>query len=187
MSIEPRLPIDLERHIFMLAAAADPLSTYTLMQVAWRVKEWVEPVLYRSVIIDAPDCSSPPALLTISRHDVPQFLTSDGHHLEATQNLLLCPVRLSGIEIMNVLRACTNVQDLTITSEFFINGALDLLQPGQLRRFRGGVVDPVRVVPSPVAGAAPLPANPPVSIVLRREKLPVDRHSPLACPHTSRN
>ncbi|KAF8190657.1 hypothetical protein K438DRAFT_1763109 [Mycena galopus ATCC 62051] len=44
------LPPELERKIFETAAHARPLCIPDIMLVAWRVKEWVEPLLYRTLI-----------------------------------------------------------------------------------------------------------------------------------------
>ncbi|KAJ7164322.1 hypothetical protein C8R46DRAFT_1099260 [Mycena filopes] len=49
----PRLPPDLERDIFELSAFCSPGHILTLLLVAWRVKTWVEPILYR-IILTAP-------------------------------------------------------------------------------------------------------------------------------------
>ncbi|KAJ6566518.1 hypothetical protein B0H19DRAFT_711452 [Mycena capillaripes] len=48
---EPRLPPELEREIFETAAVSCPTSIPTLMLIAGRVKEWVEPLLYRVVMV----------------------------------------------------------------------------------------------------------------------------------------
>ncbi|KAJ7041439.1 hypothetical protein C8F04DRAFT_1230464 [Mycena alexandri] len=48
---EPSLPSDLERKIFELCAISRPVSIPKLILVAWRVKEWVEPLLYRTVVL----------------------------------------------------------------------------------------------------------------------------------------
>ncbi|KAJ7131272.1 hypothetical protein C8R44DRAFT_871785 [Mycena epipterygia] len=40
------LRLELERKIFELAALSRPKAIPTLMRVAWRVKLWVEPLLY---------------------------------------------------------------------------------------------------------------------------------------------
>ncbi|KAJ6472194.1 hypothetical protein C8R47DRAFT_1146823 [Mycena vitilis] len=45
------LPRDLEREIFEIAAQCCPLSILRFMLVAWRVKEWVEPLLYRTIML----------------------------------------------------------------------------------------------------------------------------------------
>ncbi|KAF7317625.1 hypothetical protein MKEN_00849900 [Mycena kentingensis (nom. inval.)] len=55
---DPHLPRELERAIFELAALRRPRSIPVLMLVAWRVKEWLDPVLFRSLDI-GPDSKSP--------------------------------------------------------------------------------------------------------------------------------
>ncbi|KAJ7116224.1 hypothetical protein C8R43DRAFT_1137901 [Mycena crocata] len=47
----PSLPLDLERTIFEIAALSRPVAIPELMRVAWRVKTWVEPLLYRSLVV----------------------------------------------------------------------------------------------------------------------------------------
>ncbi|KAJ7480275.1 hypothetical protein B0H11DRAFT_2233398 [Mycena galericulata] len=47
----PILPVELEKEIFEIAAYSRPLCIPKLMLVAWRVKIWVEPLLYRIVIL----------------------------------------------------------------------------------------------------------------------------------------
>ncbi|KAJ7627032.1 hypothetical protein FB45DRAFT_1004645 [Roridomyces roridus] len=48
--VDPLLPSELERVIFQFAAYTEPISIPSLMLVAWRVKEWVAPLLYRVVL-----------------------------------------------------------------------------------------------------------------------------------------
>ncbi|CAK5273432.1 unnamed protein product [Mycena citricolor] len=45
----PKLPPELERYIFTLLAVADLASNALLLRVAHRVKQWVEPLLYRTI------------------------------------------------------------------------------------------------------------------------------------------
>ncbi|KAJ7616529.1 hypothetical protein FB45DRAFT_1063957 [Roridomyces roridus] len=45
------LPPELERQVFELAAYTQPHCIPRLMRVAWRVKEWVEPLLYRVILL----------------------------------------------------------------------------------------------------------------------------------------
>ncbi|KAJ7495503.1 hypothetical protein FB451DRAFT_1387524 [Mycena latifolia] len=58
------LPLELERQIFELTAVSRPVSIPNLLRVAWRVKHWVEPLLYRTLVIGAdsiqgfPSCST---------------------------------------------------------------------------------------------------------------------------------
>ncbi|KAJ6537758.1 hypothetical protein B0H19DRAFT_1180834 [Mycena capillaripes] len=47
----PRVPPELERPIFEFAALSCPSGIPNLMLVAWRVHHWVEPMLYRVVIV----------------------------------------------------------------------------------------------------------------------------------------
>ncbi|KAK7017754.1 hypothetical protein R3P38DRAFT_1315242 [Favolaschia claudopus] len=47
----PRLPPELERVIFEVAAMTDARDIPILMRVAWRVQHWVQPLLYRTIVI----------------------------------------------------------------------------------------------------------------------------------------
>ncbi|KAJ6592552.1 hypothetical protein B0H19DRAFT_1055262 [Mycena capillaripes] len=47
----PALPVELEREIFHMSARSRPLSIPRFMLVAWRVKQWLEPVLYETIIL----------------------------------------------------------------------------------------------------------------------------------------
>ncbi|KAJ7311696.1 hypothetical protein DFH08DRAFT_973785 [Mycena albidolilacea] len=49
----PRLPPELERTIFELAARSSPGRVPSLMLIAWRVKSWLEPLLYRVMCISS--------------------------------------------------------------------------------------------------------------------------------------
>ncbi|KAJ7056684.1 hypothetical protein C8F01DRAFT_358391 [Mycena amicta] len=49
--MDPVLPLELERHIFELVALSSPACIPRLVLVAWRVKEWVEPLLYRTLVL----------------------------------------------------------------------------------------------------------------------------------------
>ncbi|KAF7369642.1 hypothetical protein MVEN_00295200 [Mycena venus] len=48
---EPRLPPELERSIFEIAALLRPTDIPVLLRVAWRVKHWIEPLLYRVIFL----------------------------------------------------------------------------------------------------------------------------------------
>ncbi|KAJ6476755.1 hypothetical protein C8R47DRAFT_1220237 [Mycena vitilis] len=58
-TLPPVLPAELEREIFEVASLSWPRSIPRFMLVAWRVYAWVEPLLYRVVIVDDRDKSSP--------------------------------------------------------------------------------------------------------------------------------
>ncbi|KAJ7087501.1 hypothetical protein C8R44DRAFT_991351 [Mycena epipterygia] len=55
------LPPELQRHIFEICALSRPVSIPTLMLVASHVKEWVEPLLYRTVTFHDTHTSMIPA------------------------------------------------------------------------------------------------------------------------------
>ncbi|KAJ7211981.1 hypothetical protein C8J57DRAFT_1399068 [Mycena rebaudengoi] len=48
--VPPTLPFELERRVFETAAFSRPVSVPAMMLVAWRVKLWVEPLLYRTLV-----------------------------------------------------------------------------------------------------------------------------------------
>ncbi|KAJ6459145.1 hypothetical protein C8R47DRAFT_1162453 [Mycena vitilis] len=48
---DPRLPPELERMIFEVAALARWTEIPRLVRVAWRVKKWIQPLLYRIVLL----------------------------------------------------------------------------------------------------------------------------------------
>ncbi|KAJ6589695.1 hypothetical protein B0H19DRAFT_1104528 [Mycena capillaripes] len=50
---QPRLPPELECLIFEIAALSRPTTIPALMRVAWRVKHWVEPLLYRVIFLSS--------------------------------------------------------------------------------------------------------------------------------------
>ncbi|KAF7288193.1 hypothetical protein HMN09_01418700 [Mycena chlorophos] len=58
----PALPPELELHIFSLAAFAHPKSVPTLALVAKRVREWTEPILYRTLFFPHHPCLPVPEL-----------------------------------------------------------------------------------------------------------------------------
>ncbi|KAJ7461205.1 hypothetical protein FB451DRAFT_490457 [Mycena latifolia] len=49
--MQPAFPPELERQIFEVSALSRRVSIPKLMLVAWRVKEWLEPLLYRTVAL----------------------------------------------------------------------------------------------------------------------------------------
>ncbi|KAF8145046.1 hypothetical protein K438DRAFT_2028928 [Mycena galopus ATCC 62051] len=51
VEVSPGLPLDLERVIFEIAAVSWPRLIPRLLLVAWRVKTWIEPLLYRTLIV----------------------------------------------------------------------------------------------------------------------------------------
>ncbi|KAJ7651379.1 hypothetical protein FB45DRAFT_1018727 [Roridomyces roridus] len=109
MQDEPRLPPELERLIFESVAISWPAYITNLLLVASRVREWIYPILYRTLVINAPTIAGLPS----SNTSVAKF-----QHIQRTQpsvpsrvkNLML--VRLDGRETDAILSACPNVQNL---------------------------------------------------------------------------
>ncbi|KAJ7620212.1 hypothetical protein FB45DRAFT_1032907 [Roridomyces roridus] len=50
----PTLPPELERHIFEICAFSRPATIPKLVLVAHRVKQWLEPTLYRALVVGEP-------------------------------------------------------------------------------------------------------------------------------------
>ncbi|KAF8213719.1 hypothetical protein K438DRAFT_1927839 [Mycena galopus ATCC 62051] len=65
MSIEPRLPPDLERTIFELASHSDAQTALQIILVAHRCRCWIEPLLYRSLVVCQSSWSFPLFLRTL--------------------------------------------------------------------------------------------------------------------------
>ncbi|KAF7369363.1 hypothetical protein MVEN_00264900 [Mycena venus] len=112
------LPLGLERRIFEICALSRPVGIPKLMRVAWRVKEWVEPLLYRTItvgytggmkgypiftweILDAAIRSKPPSFFATAVCNLNIFLPRRGHNPDPA-------------EIM--LSLCTNVHNLSLVS-----------------------------------------------------------------------
>ncbi|KAJ7493076.1 hypothetical protein B0H11DRAFT_2007107 [Mycena galericulata] len=110
--IPARLPLELEQAIFELSAVSRPVSIPNLILVAWRVKHWVEPLLYRTLVINAtpiddlPSCSVD-AFIGITR-------TNQAMLLKSVRNLMLR--NTSSDDAESIISACSGVQNLYITN-----------------------------------------------------------------------
>ncbi|KAJ7778965.1 hypothetical protein B0H16DRAFT_1500619 [Mycena metata] len=106
----PRLPPELERQIFELCASARPVAIPKLMLVAWRVKEWIEPLLYHTIMVcqstpvDGYHSLTPETLTALLRLKPADFFR------DSVRNLLLHAVSQS--VVASVLAVCTGVESL---------------------------------------------------------------------------
>ncbi|KAJ7699102.1 hypothetical protein B0H16DRAFT_786499 [Mycena metata] len=110
-------PPDLERLIFEVTALSRPVWIPTLMLVAWRVKNWVEPLLYRIVFIRPqirtlgpygfPPLTTELLLRTIANKG-PQFLSN------AVQNINFDTFVLEITDLAIILDACTGLRNLVL-------------------------------------------------------------------------
>ncbi|KAJ6476747.1 hypothetical protein C8R47DRAFT_1141340 [Mycena vitilis] len=114
-TLPPVLPAELEREIFEVASLSWPRSIPRFMLVAWRVYAWVEPLLYRVVIVDDRDKSSPGThplaikssiLLSLIDTKPSSFFKDNVRHL------LLFSHGMAAKAEADVLAACSNVEDL---------------------------------------------------------------------------
>ncbi|KAJ7620185.1 hypothetical protein FB45DRAFT_148278 [Roridomyces roridus] len=132
---QPVFPPELERHIFEICALGRPVLAPKLMLVAWRVKQWIEPLLYRTIVLGEPSACREgypsftlESLLSTIRAKPPGFLAG------AVRNLSLNP-STAGYE--EILSACTaGLQNLRIFSiDSAISGAHALSTLKQLYVF----------------------------------------------------
>ncbi|KAJ7670067.1 hypothetical protein DFH06DRAFT_1179928 [Mycena polygramma] len=118
VTLLPTLPADMERLIFETAAILWPRLIPTLMLVACRVKLWVEPILYRTLIVatslsdleERIQEETPPfiiessVLLPLIHTKSPSFFKGCVRHL------LLAQMTVKDAAV--ILSACSNVQNL---------------------------------------------------------------------------
>ncbi|KAJ6550054.1 hypothetical protein B0H19DRAFT_1264917 [Mycena capillaripes] len=115
---DPKLPPELERMIFELAALSRSTNIPVLLRTAWRVKNWVEPLLYRVVFLSkgssqrpVPGFPSIPVdiLLDVIAKKPPSFFASATKYLflhDGTENLQPSTVAA-------IVAACPRVTDLS--------------------------------------------------------------------------
>ncbi|KAJ6452920.1 hypothetical protein C8R45DRAFT_1193285 [Mycena sanguinolenta] len=111
---DPFLPPELEHAVFELAALTHPKIMPILMLVAHRVKTWVEPLLYRVVVVMSVLPFGEPVsypvlsaglLLDIIRTKPPEFLQNFVQHL-------FLNTRIKRNELSAVFTACSHVTNL---------------------------------------------------------------------------
>ncbi|KAJ7858675.1 hypothetical protein B0H14DRAFT_3447137 [Mycena olivaceomarginata] len=103
----PTLPGELEREIFELCALSRPVCIPKLMLVAQRVKEWVEPLLYRAIILGHPtQITGLPSFTDMS--SVIRRLEPPVSFSSAVRHLILFPP----LDVKAMLVLCTNVESL---------------------------------------------------------------------------
>ncbi|KAJ7465356.1 hypothetical protein B0H11DRAFT_2006926 [Mycena galericulata] len=108
------LPLELERNIFELAALSRPVLIPKLMLTAWRVKRWLEQLLYRTLTID----KAPTPVNDFPLCTVEVFMRIVGAKqtslLQSVRNLRLVFLFLEMDAVDMVLSACPNVENLYI-------------------------------------------------------------------------
>ncbi|KAJ7679491.1 hypothetical protein DFH06DRAFT_1166733 [Mycena polygramma] len=118
--LNPSLPPELERYIFEICALSRPVGIPTLMLVAWRVKNWVEPLLYRSITVGYTKSLKGYPIFTWDtlraalRSKPTSFFEANVRHLNIFQSLAH-PETVGYAE--ELLSVCTGVENLAISSQ----------------------------------------------------------------------
>ncbi|KAF8155326.1 hypothetical protein K438DRAFT_1862608, partial [Mycena galopus ATCC 62051] len=108
----PAFPPELEREVFKICAVSRPATIPKLMLVARRVKEWVEPLLYRIVCIGPrPPPGFPRFLMEII---MPAIRRKPSRFFEAAVRHLMIRYYQDQDEVGEILDVCTGVQHLSL-------------------------------------------------------------------------
>ncbi|KAJ7461188.1 hypothetical protein FB451DRAFT_490354 [Mycena latifolia] len=114
----PAFPPELERQIFEICALSRPMSIPKLMLVAWRVREWVEPLFYRTLTIASKELeiSGPNGFAVFSAEVVLSAIKTRPATFfrDSVRNLLLHDNFAGGFTA--ILSVCTGVENLWLTS-----------------------------------------------------------------------
>ncbi|KAF8212633.1 hypothetical protein K438DRAFT_1804874 [Mycena galopus ATCC 62051] len=107
--MEALVPLDVEREIFETAAMQHPTLIPTLLRVCHRVHTWIEPVLYRVLVLSNLKATCLPA----ARSKSPTFLKSAVRHVLFSAS--------AAETIKDALRECTGIISLFIDGELNFN------------------------------------------------------------------
>ncbi|KAJ6533885.1 hypothetical protein DFH09DRAFT_1181010 [Mycena vulgaris] len=99
LTVSPTLPLDLERKIFERTALSRPVCIPNLMRVAWRVQHWVEPLLYRTLVVGPADTIDgiPPCTFERFAHIANTKSASFLH--DSVRNLIIVPIPVDDIKV----------------------------------------------------------------------------------------
>ncbi|KAJ7055824.1 hypothetical protein C8F01DRAFT_1157800 [Mycena amicta] len=133
MNDEPRLPLDLERDIFILAVTIYPKTRPHLLLVARRVFEWIGPLRYKFLRIDEDPWNSKgrfvQSSLDFTNEDFPiaRILASGARHLVVDRtNDWASADKLE--ESRRLLRLCTNTTHLAALGPVVSSALLPILE-----------------------------------------------------------
>ncbi|KAF8155328.1 hypothetical protein K438DRAFT_1862614 [Mycena galopus ATCC 62051] len=108
----PAFPPELEREVFEICAVSRPVTIPKLMLVARRVKEWVEPLLYRTISLGPrPPPGFPEFLMEII---MPAIRRKPSRFFEAAVRHLMIRHYQDRDEVGEILDVCTGVQHLSL-------------------------------------------------------------------------
>ncbi|KAJ6535061.1 hypothetical protein B0H19DRAFT_1184834 [Mycena capillaripes] len=115
------LPLELERDIFETCSLSRPMLIPKLMLVAWHVKEWVEPLLYRTIAvgfawaIDGSPILTWDVLLSAIRSKPASFF-------HAVRNLCLLVEDDKWTDVETLLGVCTGLRNLSLSPKLGSTG-----------------------------------------------------------------
>ncbi|KAJ7167955.1 hypothetical protein C8R46DRAFT_1094577 [Mycena filopes] len=115
----PRLPPELERVIFEFAAITHRTSIPTFMRVCWRVKQWVEPLLYEVVFVTSPFVNHVRQMQGIPVMPVEVFIhaiaTKPHSFFAASVRHLFLQSYLESATVSTIFAACSSLTHLYYT------------------------------------------------------------------------
>ncbi|KAJ7629215.1 hypothetical protein DFH06DRAFT_1480526 [Mycena polygramma] len=133
----PRLPPELERAIFEVAALTEPAMIQTFLRLARRFRIWTEPLLYRVIWVD----SHPHADKTYAAFDSLDAKPA-GFFKNAVRHMYMDETsHFSRTEARTLLGLCENLTDLTVLGRFAEPGLLPILATIQLQRLTVDLAD----------------------------------------------
>ncbi|KAJ6496265.1 hypothetical protein C8R45DRAFT_985425 [Mycena sanguinolenta] len=138
--LTPTLPPELERMIFEMAAYSCPAKIPILMLTAWRVKDWLEPVLYRVACIYAipdEDYGFPVVSADVLLGAIGNRRSSLLHAVEYF--FLGEPLASSESSVVDFLSACPHITHLFSSGSLIINSNLEAVT--SLHRLRRLALD----------------------------------------------
>ncbi|KAK7051748.1 hypothetical protein R3P38DRAFT_2857190 [Favolaschia claudopus] len=129
--LSPRLPLELERFVFELAAHRQRSDIPRFIRVAWRVKEWLEPVLYQFLLATAYSIHYLPPQPV---HRLPRIRTEKLLSLISTKSPPFCNSvqrlllnldveRHAQLFYLVILAACSQLTELYFLSRRCLNSA----------------------------------------------------------------
>ncbi|KAF7334674.1 hypothetical protein MVEN_02297900 [Mycena venus] len=120
------LPLELECPIFELAALFRPVSIPNMIRVAWRVKHWVEPLLYRTIIIwDEPIDGFPACDVETFTHAAQ---TKPASFFLSVRNVIAISVEP---EILRtIIRLCPRIENLFMLPNRDLHSSVVPIPPG---------------------------------------------------------
>ncbi|KAJ7168471.1 hypothetical protein C8R46DRAFT_1091739 [Mycena filopes] len=114
------LPPELEREIFEFAALSRPVTIPKLMLVAWHVKEWVEPLLYRTIAFEDPIDGYPAFTVDILLSAIRSKPAAFFH--DAVRNLNLNHTDVSIEDAVRIVSLCSRLENAVAYGSVLLAG-----------------------------------------------------------------